>query len=730
MANFNLTNQQIKDTYEQLAQIGTSSLLLDGTGSIVTNLEITASRAVSASWAPAADTTNFAQKNAENEFTAVQTINSAETNNLILTGSGNNRIIASGDDQDTGIFELKSDANGRIIQSLGAQVIIDARASEILLNKATTIAQHVESPIVTGSWGEVKEDTNYLIIQNKESGIKLRPENGDDKILVENTGVTVDGTLSATSFIGNLDYSLLTGVPSGIVSSSDQITDVNLTTLTASHAEITGDLVVQGTASFAYIESITGSVKRIGDAFIQVNNDTPTQRFGGLKVVDSGSAAATASFMFDGENQDWMYQYDKDATDYAIAIFGPEFSDTNSPSYPSNNVLQKGVGGGHHIGDSSITDDGTTVNISADVSASGFVSASTYHGDGGNLTGIALGLTSGTGNNSMKSGDQLTVNPANAGGSDSIALGDNAQATGNDSIAIGGGTSATANNQIDIAGRFKYDGSDTIQLDSTNFLFNSSGTIGSGRAAINMGIEGGQVTADYSSIFGATYSNATTGNACIVGGYAHTLSGGTNNAIIGGGESCTINGGDYSAIFGGSSNTISAGDTSFIVGGYQNQVTGGARNGVIGGNQAISNHNFSVLIGRQNFTSTAEYTTYVANLDASGSAVISGSITANGQINTPTFAGSVASNTSSIDFDGGNFATLNLTAGTFLANPSNLKSGTTYTIILDSGSLISGHGSAFKFAGGTAPTYSDNTDVLTMVSDGTNLYATALTDFS
>jgi hypothetical protein len=70
-----------------------------------------------------------------------------------------------------------------------------------------------------------------------------------------------------------------------------------------------------------------------------------------------------------------------------------------------------------------------------------------------------------------------------------------------------------------------------------------------------------------------------------------------------------------------------------------------------------------------------------------------------------------------------------LTAATFLANPSNLKSGTTYTIIISSGSLISNHGSAWKFSGGTPPTYTNGTDVLTCVSDGTSLYATTLTDF-
>ena len=108
----------------------------------------------------------------------------------------------------------------------------------------------------------------------------------------------------------------------------------------------------------------------------------------------------------------------------------------------------------------------------------------------------------------------------------------------------------------------------------------------------------------------------------------------------------------------------------------------------------------------------------------------SGNVEVAGQLFSPTFAGSIASSTSSIDFDNGNFATLNLTAATFLANPTNLKSGTTYTIILDSGSLISNHGSAWKFAGGTTPTYSNGTDVLTCVSDGSSLYATALTNFS
>ena len=117
----------------------------------------------------------------------------------------------------------------------------------------------------------------------------------------------------------------------------------------------------------------------------------------------------------------------------------------------------------------------------------------------------------------------------------------------------------------------------------------------------------------------------------------------------------------------------------------------------------------------------------VSNADTAS--MSSGNFEVQGQLYSPTFAGTIASSTSSIDFDNGNFGTLSLTTPTFLANPSNLKSGTTYTLIIDSGSLISNHGTAWKFAGGTSPTYSNGTDVLTCVSDGTNLYATALTDF-
>lgn len=441
-------------------------------------------------------------------------------------------------------------------------------------------------------------------------------------------------TASHALNVGSSAWDDITGKPSGLVSSSAQIaTDISgaftstsaslaagvatnkanittntsditsLTSATSSYAVKSADnifsgtqtfqsIAVNGTASIAYLQQVTGSAKVIGDAYIILNADTPSQRYGGLKVYDSGSSpVSTGSFIWDSENNDWFYEYQKDATDYAVALFGPEFATKGTPSYPGTHKVQKGTGG-HHLGDSNITDDGTSVTISTPVTASSF-----------RVTTGDISFTPTT----IKIGNSV------AAGAEEVSLGYNI--TGGNGYAVNVGTNLTNN-----------------------------GT-------------GGVV-------------------------------------LIGRGSTA---GGDYSIAIG---ENVSAAAGEIAIG---NGISGGSSNGINIGN--------------------------MIKYDGSTKVTLDDNVEVSGQLYSPTFAGSVASSTSSIDFDNGNFATLSLTAGTFLADPSNLQSGTTYTIIISSGSLISGHGTAWKFSGGTAPTYTNGTDVLTCVSDGTNLYATALTDF-
>ena len=100
----------------------------------------------------------------------------------------------------------------------------------------------------------------------------------------------------------------------------------------------------------------------------------------------------TASLEFDGQTNDWFYEYSDDGgatTDHGVVLFGPEYNTKGSPTYPTNNRLQKG-NGDHHIVDSSITDNGTTVSTSLPFTSTQITASSGFKGNlVGNVTGTA-----------------------------------------------------------------------------------------------------------------------------------------------------------------------------------------------------------------------------------------------------------------------------------------------------------------------------------------------------
>ena len=184
------------------------------------------------------------------------------------------------------------------------------------------------------------------------------------------------------SFSSSLDatYEEIASGTHTLVSGSSQLTssyDSRYVTLegdqTINGTKTFNDIVVNGTGSFAYITSVTGDAKIIGDNYIILNNDTPTQRYAGIKVFDSGSINTTASLEYDGQNNDWFYQYTDDGgvtDEFGVVLFGPEYSGKGTPTYPTNNTIQKG-NGGHHLLDSNITDNGTTITLGSAVDVSG-----------------------------------------------------------------------------------------------------------------------------------------------------------------------------------------------------------------------------------------------------------------------------------------------------------------------------------------------------------------------
>lgn len=88
------------------------------------------------------------------------------------------------------------------------------------------------------------------------------------------------------------------------------------------------------------------------------------------------------------------------------------------------------------------------------------------------------------------------------------------------------------------------------------------------------------------------------------------------------------------------------------------------------------------------------------------------------------------------DLSSNQVAQVTLGGSRALANPTNKVAGATYILIVKqdgSGSRTLSFGSDYKFPGGTAPTLStgaNDVDIIAFLSDGTNMYGSALLDFS
>jgi hypothetical protein len=131
---------------------------------------------------------------------------------------------------------------------------------------------------------------------------------------------------------------------------------------------VTKDMYVSGTSYFnnvtifgtQSVQYITSSQLNIGTNIITVNTDTPTIRFGGLAVYDSGSTGLTGSMLWDSEDNQWIYSNPSGSTyDSAVFLVGPRNSGVLGNEVGiSCNFLSKG-NGLHHMTSSGIFEDGS-----------------------------------------------------------------------------------------------------------------------------------------------------------------------------------------------------------------------------------------------------------------------------------------------------------------------------------------------------------------------------------
>jgi len=133
---------------------------------------------------------------------------------------------------------------------------------------------------------------------------------------------------------------------------------------------ITQDLIVQGSSS---IQNISSSNVAIGAAYVTLNTFSPSSRFAGLRIIDSGSAGLSGSFLYDSVDDEFIFVHKGNGTNVTSShvVMGPEtYDNLGNEIYMTTNRIPK-VLNYEHIGDSNISDNGVLITLGSNTIVTG-----------------------------------------------------------------------------------------------------------------------------------------------------------------------------------------------------------------------------------------------------------------------------------------------------------------------------------------------------------------------
>jgi len=133
---------------------------------------------------------------------------------------------------------------------------------------------------------------------------------------------------------------------------------------------VTQDLVVLGSSS---IQNISSSNLVIGAAYVTLNTNTPSSRYAGLLIVDSGSAGGSGSFLYDAIDDEMIFVHKGNGTNVTSSqvLMGPEtYDNLGNEIYLTKNRLPKGFGN-EHLVDSNISDTGALITLGSNTIITG-----------------------------------------------------------------------------------------------------------------------------------------------------------------------------------------------------------------------------------------------------------------------------------------------------------------------------------------------------------------------
>jgi hypothetical protein len=269
---------------------------ISSSGAITTTGVISGSNAASASYALNAGLLN--NKDSA-EFVATGSFNTFSSSILTYTGSANSRLDSIETVTGSNITRLSAleSASGSAITRLSAL----ETTSGSNITRLNSIESKTGSYATTGS--NIFDGGQYLSSSFNPTGFSTTASLYTDGGL----RVTRDAYISGTLYLNNV--------------------------------------TVFGTQSVAYISS---SQLNIGTNLITVNTDTPSVRFGGLAVYDSGSTGLTGSILWDSQNNHWVYS-NPSGSSYSGGMFisGPRTSTLGSETGTTSCMLLAGQGGDH-----------------------------------------------------------------------------------------------------------------------------------------------------------------------------------------------------------------------------------------------------------------------------------------------------------------------------------------------------------------------------------------------
>ena len=215
-------------------------------------------------------------------------------------------------------------------------------------------------------------------------------------------------------------------------------------------------------------------------------------------------------------------------------------------------------------------------------------------------------------------------------------------------------------------------------------------------------------------VTGGTYSNGTATFRNVSGG-TFNVTGFKSNDIF-------VTGGTYNNSIGTTTFTNNTGGTFNVTGYYTGATITPSVTGF-----TYSNNNLTIKQSNGDLNVVVNTMTGLT---------VNGNLTFTGQSNNPVYTAGTVTATHTPNWDNSNIQHVILSAATTtIANGTNIKNGAVYTMILKqnaTGSRVVTWGSQYKWQSGIAPiltSTSNAVDILTFISDGTNLYGLIAKDF-